>query len=87
MKRAASTRPSSPPAGSCVDGGRAAGPWPAPTAEAVTRSPSPPTWASPTPSTTPLAAFAVTYADVNDHDHQTLAAAVQEGKLQAVNDL
>ena len=34
-----------------------------------------------------VAAFAVTYADVNDHDHQTLAAAVQEGKLQAVNDL
>ena len=34
-----------------------------------------------------VAAFAVTYADVNDHDHQTLAAAVEAGKLQAINDL
>jgi hypothetical protein len=34
-----------------------------------------------------VAAFAVTYADVNDRDHQTLAAAVEAGKLQAVNDL
>jgi len=35
---------------------------------------------------TAVAAFAVTYADVNDHDHQELAAAVAAGKLQAVND-
>jgi hypothetical protein len=34
-----------------------------------------------------VAAFAVTYADVNDHDHRELAAAVAAGKLQAVNDL
>jgi uncharacterized protein (DUF2252 family) len=34
-----------------------------------------------------VAAFAVTYADVNDRDHQTLAAAVEAGKLEAVNDL
>jgi hypothetical protein len=34
-----------------------------------------------------VATFAVTYADVNDRDHQTLAAAVEAGKLQAVNDL
>ena len=34
-----------------------------------------------------VAGFAVTYADVNDRDHQTLAAAVEAGKLQAVNDL
>jgi uncharacterized protein (DUF2252 family) len=33
------------------------------------------------------ATFAVTYADVNDHDHLALAAAVEAGKLQAVNDL
>jgi len=34
-----------------------------------------------------VAAFAVTYADVNDHDHRLLAAAVEAGKLKAVNDL
>jgi hypothetical protein len=34
-----------------------------------------------------VAAFALTYADVNDRDHRALAAAVEAGKLQAVNDL
>ena len=34
-----------------------------------------------------VATFAVTYADVNDHDHRMLAAAVEAGKLAAVNDL
>ncbi len=34
-----------------------------------------------------IAAFAVTYADVNDRDHRTLAAAVEAGRLHAVNDL
>jgi len=34
-----------------------------------------------------VATFAVTYADVNDHDHRMLAAAVEAGKLKAVNDL
>jgi uncharacterized protein (DUF2252 family) len=34
-----------------------------------------------------VAAFAVAYADVNDRDHQALAAAVEAGRLQAVNDL
>jgi uncharacterized protein (DUF2252 family) len=34
-----------------------------------------------------VAAFAVTYADVNDHDHQALAGAVEAGTIQAVNDL
>ena len=34
-----------------------------------------------------VATFAVAYADVNDRDHQALAAAVAAGKLHAVNDL
>ena len=36
-----------------------------------------------------VATFAVTYADVNDHDHdhRMLAAAVEAGRLKAVNDL
>jgi hypothetical protein len=34
-----------------------------------------------------IAAFAVTYAEVNDRDHRTLVAAVEASELHAVNDL
>ena len=42
------------------------------------------TWARATPSTRPIAAFSMAYADQNEKDHDALESAVRKGKVKAV---